>query len=71
MLAKFAERNNVTTVVYDDTDQSFVDRFPWRQFRDRLEYKLEERGITLEVAAKSDTAGGDDEAEGAEAQDAE
>lgn len=71
MLAKFAERNNVTTVVYDDTDQSFVDRFPWRQLRDRLEYKLEERGITLKVAAKSDTAGGDDEAEGAEAQDAE
>jgi hypothetical protein len=71
MIAKFAERRNVATVVYDDTDQSFVDRFPWHKLREQLKYKLDERSIALEVVAKSDTAGEDDETGEAEAPPAE
>ena len=65
MLAKFAERSNVATVVYDDTDQSYLDRFPWRKLRDQLQSKLDERSIALEVVpAPRDTDGGDDQANG-------
>ena len=71
MIAGFAERSNVRTVVYDDKNQSYVDRFPWQKLREQLKYKLDERHIALEVVAKSDTAGGDDQAVGAEALAAE
>jgi hypothetical protein len=71
MIAGLAERTNVRTVVYEDKNQSYVDRFPWKRLRELLKYKLDERHIALEVVAMSDTAGGDGEANGAEAPDAE
>jgi hypothetical protein len=71
MIAKFAERRNVEMVIYDDTDQSFVDRFPWHKLREQLKYKLDERSIAFEVVAKSDTAGENDETGEVEAPPAE
>jgi hypothetical protein len=61
MLAGVADRSNVLTVVYDDKNQSYVDRFPWHRLVEQLRYKLDERHIALEVIAKSDTKGGDEE----------
>ena len=71
MIAGYADRCSVRTVVYDDSNHSYVDRFPFQKLREQLRYKLDERGIALEVVAKSDTDGGDGEAVGAEAHQAE
>jgi hypothetical protein len=64
IVANFADRRRIATVVYDDTCKSYLDQFPWHKLRDQLRYKLNERGIALEVVAKSDTGGeGDSSAE--------
>jgi hypothetical protein len=56
MLANFAQRQNVATVVYDDANRAFVERFPWFQLEQMLRYKLDERGIALEVIEKKAAA---------------
>lgn len=48
MLAKFAERQRVAVVRYDDTDASFAPKFPWQKIREQLAWKLSERGIKFE-----------------------
>lgn len=45
MLAEFAHRCNVKSVLYDDTDESYFDSFPWFKFRERLKLLLEAKGI--------------------------
>jgi len=56
MLAKFAERRGVATVVWDDSNQGFIDQFPWYQLKQMLKYKLNERGIEFtEVTEKKET----------------
>lgn len=57
MLAKFADRQGVATVVYDDTNQAFADKFPWHAVRELLAYKLDERGIGLELVRERQAAG--------------
>lgn len=51
MLAGFADRQKVAVVMLDETDKSFCDRFPWHEFKEKLRYKLESKGIMLEVAS--------------------
>ena len=62
MLSKFAERQGVSTVVYDMTVKSFADSFPWHMVRERLAYKLDERGITLEVVERERPGGAENPA---------
>lgn len=57
MLAEFARRNQITEVVYDDSDKAFSQRFPYAELRTRLAYKLDERGIAFRhVGSAGDTA---------------
>lgn len=49
MLAGFARRQGVATVVLDLTDQSFCERFPWHSLREKLAYKLDAFGIDCEI----------------------
>lgn len=51
MLAGYAARQRVSTVVYDDTDHGYLPRYPWAALRIKLAYKLEGAGIRLELAA--------------------
>lgn len=43
--AKFAERQKVARVLYDDSERGFVSEFPWYRLRKLLAEKLDERGI--------------------------
>ena len=46
-LAKFAERQRVAEVSYDDSDKGYFSEFPWHLVRTLLQDKLNERGIEL------------------------
>lgn len=52
-IASFAARQNVATVVYDDRDKRFVDKFPWAELQSKLRYKLDAEGIGLELAEEA------------------
>ena len=51
MLAAFAERRKVASVLYDDRDQGFAAQFPWAELRTKLEYKLRDRSIGITFAS--------------------
>lgn len=52
MIAGYAQRRKVASVVYDDTDKSYVpDGFPWADLRTKLAYKLAGMHIPLEIAS--------------------
>ncbi len=42
---KFAGRQRVARVLYDDSERSFLSEFPWYRLRKLLAEKLDERGI--------------------------
>ena len=44
---KFAGRQRVARVLYDDSERGFLSEFPWRRLRELLAEKLDERGIDL------------------------
>lgn len=46
-LAAFAARCGAVELHFDDTDKSYVPSFPWFEFREKLQYKLDEMGIRL------------------------
>lgn len=46
-LAEYAKRNRVATVIYDDSDQSYVESFPWFKLKQKLSDNLKEYGIEL------------------------
>lgn len=50
-LANFAARRKYSTVKLDDTNRSYLPRFDWSGFRLRLQTKLDEYGIALEIAS--------------------
>ncbi len=52
MLANFAVRQKIATVMLDTADRSFCERFPWHEFVLKLQYKLETAGIALEIVSK-------------------
>lgn len=63
-LADIAARCRVARVVYDDTDQSYFESFPWFDLRMKLEYKLDRFGIELvHVGSSSDSDDDEDEDE--------
>lgn len=51
MLANYAARQKVERVVYDDTGRSYLPDAPYHAIRERLGWKLDERGIALEIAS--------------------
>lgn len=59
IIANFALRQRVSTVIYDDSNKAFVDRFPWSKLKNMLGYKLDEKGIELQ--ASPDEEPGEDE----------
>lgn len=46
-LARWADRQRVTSVDYDTTDRGFVPHFPWHALRQAISCALERRGIAL------------------------
>lgn len=50
-LANFARRRRIATVRLDDSERGYLQRFDWSGFRVRLRDKLDEFGITLELAS--------------------
>ncbi len=52
-LAKYAERQRVAHVSYDDSEKSYFSEFPWHLVRTLLQDKLDERGIELVDAASA------------------
>jgi hypothetical protein len=53
-LAGFSERRHYGTVVYDDSEKSYCEQFPWFDLRRKLAEKLDQRGIRLELATAPD-----------------
>lgn len=53
-LARFARRQHVGEVVYDDLKTSFMPSFPWYKMRTLLAQKLEQEGIKLITAASGE-----------------
>lgn len=51
MLANLADRRGVSMVKYDDSEQGYLDSFPWFVTRSMLANKLDEFGIALEHAS--------------------
>lgn len=49
VIAGYAARRGCALVVWDDTDRSYAPSFPWHALVERVGYKLDERGIRLEV----------------------
>lgn len=49
LVAEFAKRQQCDTVEYDATATEYLPDFPWFDFKTKLEYKLQERGIRLVV----------------------
>lgn len=56
-VASFAARQRVATVVYDDRDKRFVDKFPWAELALKLKYKCDDRGIAFETIDATATVG--------------
>lgn len=56
MVAGLASRARVQTVVYNDSERSFVDPFPWASLREMLRVKLDEHGIALVHRGPADEA---------------
>lgn len=50
-LVQFADRRCFVEIRYDDTDQRFVDRFPYHALKDRVETICNERHITFTDAS--------------------
>jgi hypothetical protein len=48
MIAEYAKRQHVFKLIYDDSDKRFAKSFPWFQVKEKLKYKLDERGIDVE-----------------------
>lgn len=46
-LADFALRQGVSSVIYDDGVKEYLPHFPWHSLKEKLAYKLGERGISL------------------------
>lgn len=71
MLVQYAARRGVAVITYDDTDQSFAQRFPWFALRDAIAYKCDEQQIRFErssapkttVTARTEDAGNKTNAE--------
>ena len=49
-LAKFAQRQGVNTVVYDETQGGYLPEFPWHELQVMLANKLREFGMACECA---------------------
>jgi hypothetical protein len=52
-LVNFADRRGVAQIEYDDTDQRFVEKFPYHALAARVETLCDERGITFQRRAAS------------------
>lgn len=46
-----ASVQQVSRLIYDDSEKSFFESFPWTRLREMLAYKLDDRGITLTTIA--------------------
>lgn len=59
MLAGFARRAGVATVMYDDSDKSYApeEKFPWYKLRTMLAYKLDAFGIEFDPVGAGGQAG--------------
>lgn len=51
-LADFAVRQRCACVLYDDVNRDYLPSFPWAEVKEKLGYKLAERGITFTPAAE-------------------
>ncbi len=51
--AAWADRQGVAVVLYDDTVRGYVESFPWYSLRERLQRKLDELGILLELPSST------------------
>lgn len=54
MIAEYAKRQRVCKVIYDDANKSFSKTFPWFQVKEKLKYKLDERGIDVVILSKEE-----------------
>jgi hypothetical protein len=52
-LVNFADRRHFAEIRYDDTDQRFLDRFPYHELRSRIETVCQERSILFTPVAAS------------------
>jgi hypothetical protein len=64
------QRRRIGTVVYEDTDRSYMPSFPWFRLRNQLRHKLEAENIDVTVVGPDDN-NQEDAAEGAEQPPAE
>jgi hypothetical protein len=55
-LAAYAARRHFTAVSYDDTEQGYLEGFPWFRLRALIQEKLEARGLQFEALAASGEA---------------
>lgn len=52
-VAGFARRKRVVKVIYDDTDRSYIESFPWHQLKERIATKCDAFGIAFESVASA------------------
>lgn len=57
-VACFARRRRVAKVIYDDTDRSYIESYPWRQLKERIAAKCDAFGIAFEAVASATVADG-------------
>lgn len=55
-LAEFAVRQKVDTVLYDDQEKTWLQQFPWHNLREKLTWKLQERGIRFVCKSEVETS---------------
>lgn len=49
LVAKYARKQAISTIVYDDADRSYLREFPWYMLGVLLRDKLDERGIQVQM----------------------
>ena len=60
LLAEYAARNKVATVIYDDERREYLPKFSWHRLKELLRYKLDERGIKLIAKDEPDEPTGEE-----------
>lgn len=57
MLVGWAKRNGVARIVYDDSEQGYMPRFPWSMLREKLEQSCSLHNIDFERRSAGEDAG--------------
>src|SRR5690606_15301198 len=51
-VANYTDRRGVASVLYDDTDRSFLPEFPWHELSRKLEEKLDAIGVKMVIVRR-------------------